>query len=77
MNQKEGGETEDTIDVASEVALCHDFLYDPSEQSTSIRVRMLVSQGRAKDAERLLDMNTVGDCLLSFKKKIKSTNSWY
>jgi hypothetical protein len=51
------------IDIASEVALVQDYLYSPSEQSTSIRVRMLVKQGRAKEAERLLDTNAVS-CVL-------------
>jgi hypothetical protein len=47
------------VDSASEIATCHDFLFDPSEQSTSIRVRMLVAQGKPKEAERLLDTNSV------------------
>lgn len=56
---KEEDDAEQPIDVPSEVAWCHDFLFEPSEQSTSIRVRMLVSQGKAKEAERLLDGNSV------------------
>jgi hypothetical protein len=47
------------IDVASELALCHDLLFGPTEQSTSILVRKLVSQGKAKEAEKLLDASTV------------------
>ena len=43
------------IDVTSEVALCHDFLYEATEQTMSIRVRMLVSQGKPREAEILLD----------------------
>jgi hypothetical protein len=43
------------IDVTSEVAVCHDFLFEPTEQSMSIRVRMLVSQGMPREAEILLD----------------------
>ena len=50
---------DDWIDVTTEVALCHDILFEPTEQSTSIRVRMLVSQGKAKEAERLLDSSMV------------------
>jgi hypothetical protein len=49
----------ETADVAAEVALCHDFLFEPSEQSVSIRVRMLVAQGNARAAETLLDQNSV------------------
>jgi hypothetical protein len=49
----------ETPDVAAEVALCHDFLFEPSEQSVSIRVRMLVAQGNARAAETLLDENSV------------------
>jgi hypothetical protein len=52
------------IDVNSEVALCHDFLFEPTEQSMSIRVRMLVSQGKPRGAEILLDTFAVsGDVL--------------
>jgi hypothetical protein len=51
----------DGIDVSMEVALCHDMLFEPTEQSTSIRVRMLVSQGKAKEAEQLLDSSMVGE----------------
>jgi hypothetical protein len=52
-------EEDDWIDVTTEVALCHDILFEPTEQSTSIRVRMLVSQGKAKEAEILLDSSMV------------------
>jgi hypothetical protein len=52
-------EEEEWMDVSTEVALCHDLLYEPTEQSTSIRVRMLVAQGNAKEAEKLLDSSEV------------------
>jgi hypothetical protein len=47
------------IDVAAEVALCHNFLFGPSEQTTMIHVRVLVSQGRPNEAEKLLDSSQV------------------
>ncbi|KAL3916809.1 MAG: hypothetical protein SGILL_005011 [Bacillariaceae sp.] len=56
-------EEKKTVDVSAEVALCHNFLYEPSEQSTSIHVRVLVSQGRPNDAEQVLDENTENDDL--------------
>ena len=46
---------EEEIDVSAEVALVHDFLHEPTEQSTAIHVRRLVSLGKANEAERLLD----------------------
>ena len=52
-------ENEKKIDLASEIAMCHDLLFEPSEQSTSIRVRTLVSQGKAKEAENVLNKNAV------------------
>ena len=58
-DRKEKKDFEAKTDAASEVAICHDLFHEPSEQSTSIRVRMLVSQGKAKEAERLLDTNSV------------------
>jgi hypothetical protein len=48
-------------DLATEVALLHDILFGASEASTSIRVRKLVSQRRAAEAEMLLDSNMVGE----------------
>jgi hypothetical protein len=55
------------IDVTSEVALCHDFLFEPTEQSMSIRVRMLVSQGKPREAEILLDTFAVsGDVIFCY-----------
>lgn len=49
----------ETADIANEVALCHDALFGSSEQSTSIRVRRLVTQKKAAEAERLLNRNAV------------------
>jgi hypothetical protein len=50
---------EEEIDVSAEVALCHDFLHEATEQSTGIHVRRLVSLGKANEAERLLDATMV------------------
>lgn len=52
-------DTVDEKDTAEEVAILHDILFGPSEQSTAIRVRKLVSQRRAAEAETLLDGNAV------------------
>jgi hypothetical protein len=46
-------------DLPSEMAICHDIQYKPSEQTLMIRVRMLVLQGKARMAEQLLDNNSV------------------
>lgn len=55
----------DAIDVAAEVALCHDFLFEPSEQTTMIHVKVLVSQGRPNEAEKLLDASQVSCSFLA------------
>lgn len=74
LNQETGGEEKTTplatnkdeaenkeVATATQVALFQDILLEPSEQSTSIRVRVLVSQGHAREAEELLDANAVSD----------------
>ena len=48
-------------DVATEVALLHDILFGASEESTTIRVRRLVWERRAAEAEALLDKNAVSE----------------
>jgi hypothetical protein len=45
------------VDVAAEVAACHDNLYPPSEQSLTVRVKAMVRMGNAKAAETLLQEN--------------------
>ncbi len=50
---------EDEIDLSAEVALCHDFLHEATEQSTGIHVRRLVQLGRANEAEILLEATMV------------------
>ena len=54
-----GQEEESPVDVAAEVATVHDILFDPTEQTTSISVRTLVSKGMLSGAERLLDARSV------------------
>jgi hypothetical protein len=56
------------IDLAAEVALCHNFLFEPTEQSTMIHVRVLVAQNRPNEAERLLD-----SCQVSAEQVEKDT----
>jgi hypothetical protein len=58
---EEEGSDEKDIDVANEVALCHDILFGASEQTTLTRVRRLVSQGKPASAERLLERNAVSE----------------
>jgi hypothetical protein len=65
---KEGKEedttsTEDFVDVAAEVASWHDLLYEPTEQSMSIRVRSLVTSGQPREAEELLESFDQNDSL--------------
>jgi len=52
---RNGGEINDEIDLSAEVALCHDFFHEATEQSIGIHVRRLVHLGKANDAEKLLD----------------------
>ena len=53
------GILEDEIDLSAEVALCHDFLHEATEQSTGIHVRRLVQLGKANEAEALLEATVV------------------
>lgn len=57
-------EDEDLVDVTDEIAIYHDLLHNPTEQSISIRVRLLVAQGHAEAAERLLDAQSEGEIRL-------------
>jgi hypothetical protein len=58
---EEKDKEDEGIHVAVEAAYVHDMLFEPTEQSTIIRVRALVSQGKAKEAEWLLDSSIVSD----------------
>lgn len=54
------------VEVATEVALCHDILFGASEQTTLTLVRRLVLQGKAAAAERLLESSAVSRRVDSF-----------
>ena len=53
-------EETDLVDTTDEIAIFHDILFEPSEQSINIRVKLLVAQGKAKEAEMLLDEHSSG-----------------
>lgn len=55
---------EELVDMSDEIAIYHDMLHSPTEQSINIRVRLLVSQGNAKEAERLLNDHSDGEIRL-------------
>ena len=59
--EKEEEEEEETIDLPTELAIFHDLLFEPTEKSISLRVKRLVSQGNAEEAERLLDSFPTND----------------
>ena len=42
------------FDQVDEIALCHDLLFEPTEQTINIRSKLLVSQGKAVEADELL-----------------------
>lgn len=74
--------TDPGIDTAAEVALIQDTLFDASEHSISLRVRVLVERGKALEAEHLLDTNPVSfpscekstsHCILTFLNKHRLT----
>jgi pentatricopeptide repeat protein len=56
-------ENEELVDMTDEIAIYHDLLHNPTEQSINIRVRLLVSQGNAKEAERLLNDHSEGEMI--------------
>jgi len=43
------------VNLPEEVATFHDLLYEPSEESVTIRIKALVAKGNASGAEALLD----------------------
>jgi len=45
---------DDMVDMADEIATYHDLLHQPTEQSITIRLRLLAAQGKAKEAEALI-----------------------
>jgi hypothetical protein len=58
-DSSDSGTDNDRVDIASDVAKFHDILYEATEQTTSIRVRRLVSEGKTVEAEKILDESTV------------------
>ena len=55
IEEEEKEEKDDSVNIQDEVALCHDMLYEPTDNSTSLRVKGLISKGDAQGAERLLE----------------------
>ena len=55
----ENDDSKDELDVSAEVALCHDFLHEPTEQSIGIHVRRLVRLGKASEAEKQIEETMV------------------
>jgi hypothetical protein len=45
---------ERSFDIIDEIALFHDLLYEPTEQTIHVRVRLLLAQGKAAEADALL-----------------------
>jgi hypothetical protein len=54
-NQSEGATLKKEVDVAEEVATFHDIMYPPSDQTISVRVKSIVSNGDGNAAEALLE----------------------
>jgi hypothetical protein len=56
------------VNVPEEVATFNDLMYEPTEQSVTIRIKALVAKGDAHGAESLLDRflvrNYFDSCLL-------------
>ena len=48
------------VDLVDEIAIYHDLLHSPTEQSINVRVKLLVAQGNAEQAESLLDQHKSG-----------------
>lgn len=45
---------DDSIDLVDQIAIYHDLLHKPTEQSINIRMKLLVAQGKAQEADTLL-----------------------
>ena len=56
--KSESDEAENYVETTDELAVYHDLLHEPTEQSVGVRVKLLVAQGKAKEAERLLDSHS-------------------
>ncbi|EEC46713.1 predicted protein [Phaeodactylum tricornutum CCAP 1055/1] len=62
---------EEMLDLADEIAVYHDLLYEPTEQSILTRVRLLVAQGHAKAAENLLVEHDCGFRLRAYSPVLR------
>lgn len=58
---------EDFVDMTDEIAIFHDLMYQPTEQSINVRVKLFVAQGKAKEAEQLLDAHVTGENALRLR----------
>ena len=56
IEEKEEEEKDNGVNIQDEVALWHDMLYEPTDNSTSLRVKGLISKGDAQGAEQLLEI---------------------
>lgn len=56
-------EDEDLTDIVDEMAVYHDLRFEPTEQSLLVRSRLLIAQGRARDAEDLLTAHSARTAL--------------
>lgn len=55
QDDDENRDEEYLVNLPEEVATFHDLLYEPTEQSLTIRIKSLVAKGNASGAEALLD----------------------
>ena len=53
-NDDSGGASDSGRDVVAEVAMFHDAMYEPTEKTTTLLVKLLVGRGDAAGAEALL-----------------------
>ena len=53
-NDGHDDDDDDLMDTVDEIAIYHDLLYDATEQTVNIRVRLLVAQNKPHEAARLL-----------------------
>jgi hypothetical protein len=54
-SDQDASDEEDITDVVDEIALYHDLNYEPTEQSLLVRSRLMIAQGKAQEAEELLN----------------------
>jgi hypothetical protein len=53
------------VNLPEEVATFHDLLYEPTEESATIRIKALVATGKAGEAEALLNSFSVSKMMCS------------